>query len=118
MADTGREKANQDAPMGHTEEHMNYSFTHMLGTKDDGTLTARLELNREGTGLWATFTGNEDIQAFVKAVTEGRDYLQDIAQQTHLHCTPSSAPTVFANLAEEQDEIASFNSSNSGRFPL
>ena len=59
-----------------------------------------------------------EIQAFIKACVEGRDYLMDIAQQTHLHCTPSSAPSVFRNMGEEMAEIEAIESFTAKRFPL
>lgn len=81
----------------------NYSFNHLLGTKDDGTKTVRLELLRDGS-IWTSFNSPEDVQGFILACREAVNYLEDIAQQTHLHCTPSSAPTVPAGVV-----LASFN---------
>ena len=81
-----------------------YSFNHLLGTRDDGTKTARLELLMDGY-LQHSFTDNGQIQAFITACLESQNYFQDIAEQTHLHVTPSTAPSVFTNLAEEQAEL-------------
>lgn len=95
-----------------------YSFNHLLGTRDDGTKTARLELLCNGI-LEKSFNSNDEIQAFITACVHGRDYLMDIANQTHLHTTPSSAPSVFRNLGEEMVELEAIESFAAARkFPL
>ena len=87
---------------------MRYSFNLMLGTRDDGTRTARMEITRDGM-LEYSMSGEEPIQAFLGAVDEARDYFRDIGQQVHEWTRPSTAPTVFTSYEEEAAELAAWS---------
>lgn len=53
----------------------------------------------------------EDLIAFAEWVKTSAAYIDDIAQQAHGWTTPSSCPSQFDNLLEEQREIESFKRS-------
>ena len=80
------------------------TFNHLLGQTCEGKPTVMLEVLVNGIPE-IRLRDPEVIIAFLTQVAESSIYLRDLADQTHLHVTPSTAPTVFKNLAEEQAEL-------------
>lgn len=55
-------------------------------------------------GMLLSLYDKEHILAFAEWVRTSGDYMEDVAQQANAWVTPSSAPTVFSCLAEEERE--------------